>query len=194
MDKNIFLLNLNLDNFYLDPNKIILNKNNFNINTYNFKIFKLIANQEKDKLIILFNSGNNKININFQDDDGDTPLHIAIFMANYDIVKILLDNHANVNITDKWGQTPLHRLYFCLNSNNLFKILQLLINHKCSFDKQDKNGNTILHLSLKQIIKLNSKININLKKFLLKLKLLIPNDITNNENISITDLFNQITI
>ena len=193
MDKNIFLVNLNLDNFYLKPSKIILNKKKSVNPQSNFKIFKLIANQEKEKLVILFNS-NNHFNINFQDDDGDTPLHIAIFMANYDIVKILLDNHANADITDKWGQTPLHRLYFCLNSNKILKILELLINHNCSFDKQDKNGNTVLHLSLKQIIRLNSKINLNVKKFLLKLKILIPNDITNNENISIADLFNQINI
>ena len=192
MDKNI-LLNLNLDNFYINPTKIILNKNNFNLCNSNLKIFKLIANQEKDKLIILFNSKDYNLNINVQDIDGDTPLHIAVFMANYDIIKILLDYNANVDITDKWGQTPLHRLYFCLKSNNILKILQLLINHNCNFNKQDKNGNTILHLSLKQIIRLNSKININVKKFLLKLKLLIPNGITNNENISITDLFNQIT-
>ena len=196
------LVNTSLDNFYDSP-KVFYVYSNLNNNYYqdfhhfNPILFKLIANQDKNKITNLINNkikSNPKIDINMQDNDGDSPLHIAIFLANYDIIKILLDNNANVNLVDKWGQTPIHRLYFCLNNTNLLKILELLINYKCNFHKQDVNGNTILHLTLKQLIKLNIKINNILKKFVLKLKFLIPNNIKNNENITITDLLIQINI
>jgi ankyrin repeat protein len=196
------LVNTSLDNFYDNP-KIFYVYSNLNNKYYqdfhHFDpiLFKLIANQDKKKITNLINNkikSNPKIDINMQDNDGDSPLHIAIFLANYDIIKILLENNANVNLVDKWGQTPIHRLYFCLNNIDLFKILELLINHKCNFNKQDVNGNTILHLTLKQLIKLNIKTNNILKKFILKLKLLIPNNIKNNENITITELLTQINI
>ena len=131
---------------------------------------------------------NNKNNINIQDKDGDTPLHIAVFLCNYEIIKILLDNDANINIKDKYGQTPIHRLYFGIKDDNINKIIKLLEQKNINFSTVDNLGNTVLHITLKQIIKFNTILTIKHKIFINKLKSLIPNDIRNNDNYSITEL------
>ncbi len=43
-----------------------------------------------------------------KDDGGDTPLHLAVFRGNRDLVELLLANHADVNAKDKRGLTPLN--------------------------------------------------------------------------------------
>jgi len=50
---------------------------------------------------------NNGVDLNEQDADGKTPLHIAVMHNNFDIVKQLLDAGANIKIEDKQGQTAL---------------------------------------------------------------------------------------
>ena len=40
-------------------------------------------------------------------DDGSTPLHLAVFICNIDIVKALVTAKANVNAKNKKGETPL---------------------------------------------------------------------------------------
>ena len=45
--------------------------------------------------------------INAQNNDGSTPLHVGIDSKNYMGVNILLDTNANVNIKDNFGCTPL---------------------------------------------------------------------------------------
>jgi ankyrin repeat protein len=58
------------------------------------------------KIIIYLIKGG--ININHQDNDGNTALHIAIKLRqNNEIIKLLLDNGADVNIKNKNGKTPL---------------------------------------------------------------------------------------
>ena len=58
------------------------------------------------KIIIYLIKGG--ININHQDNDGNTALHIAIKVRqNNEIIKLLLDNGADVNIKNKNGKTPL---------------------------------------------------------------------------------------
>jgi len=37
-----------------------------------------------------------------------TPLHMAVFCANKELVMYLLDHHADVNRRDDHGDTPLH--------------------------------------------------------------------------------------
>jgi len=205
---NKIIINTTLDNYYNDPIKIINNNfinndidinNSVNLNNYKFNkkhfnplLFKLIANNQKDKLNLVLKNNQNNLDINIQDKDGDTPLHIAIFLCNLDIIKILIKYGADTKIKDKWGQTPIHRLYFCINDNQILKIIDLLYKNNANFNEIDNFGNTVLHLALKQIIKLEIKLTDNHYKFINKLKSLISNEIKNNEKISIEDLLNMI--
>jgi ankyrin repeat protein len=207
---NKIIINTTLDNYYNDPIKIKIINNNFinndiyiknsvNLDNYKFNkknfnplLFKLIANNQKDKLNLILKNNQNNLDINIQDKDGDTPLHIAIFLCNLDIIKILIKYGADTKIKDKWGQTPVHRLYFCINDNQILKIIDLLYKNNVNFNEIDNFGNTVLHLALKQIIKLEIKLTENHYKFINKLKSLISNEIKNNEKISIEDLLNMI--
>jgi ankyrin repeat protein len=205
---NKIIINTTLDNYYNDPIKIKIINNNFNdidinnsvnFNNYKFNkqnfnplLFKLIANNKKDKLNLVIKNNQNNLDINIQDKDGDTPLHIAIFLCNLDIIKILIKYGADTKIKDKWGQTPVHRLYFCINDNQILKIIDLLYKNNANFNEVDNFGNTVLHLALKQIIKLEIKLTENHYKFINKLKSLISIDIKNNEKISIEDLLKMI--
>jgi ankyrin repeat protein len=218
----ISIINMSLEYYYDNPKKIILDKNLLNndltnsidfdiikfINSLNPKIqndikkfdkknfnpllFRLIANNQKDKLKFVLKNNQENLNINIQDKDGDTPLHIAVFLCNLDIIKILINHGANIKIKDKWGQTPIHRLYFGMNDVQTIKIIELFHFNKANFNQKDNFGNTVLHLALKQIIKLEIKLNENHYKFINKLKSLISIDIKNNENISIKDLLEMI--
>lgn len=175
-------------------NPITHNNNNIKFNNKNFNplLFKLIANNQKNKLKFVLKNNEENLNINIQDKDGDTPLHIAVFLCNFDIIKILINHGASIKIKDKWGQTAIHRLYFCMNDVQTIKIIELFHANKANFNQKDNFGNTVLHLALKQIIKLEMKLNNNHYKFINKLKSLISIDIKNNENISIKDLLEMI--
>lgn len=51
-----------------------------------------------------------KVNVNAQDKDGDTPLHIATREENFPCIQILLQAGAQIDIPNKYGVTPL-KLY-----------------------------------------------------------------------------------
>jgi ankyrin repeat protein len=65
--------------------------------------------------------------VNVQDSDGNTPLHIACQFGNVDIVKSLLSVLANTNITNDDKNTALeHAKYYGNNELVSFLSLQLL--------------------------------------------------------------------
>lgn len=161
-------------------------------------IFKLIANNKINEL----KKSIKKYDCNQQDHDGDTPLHIAIFLCNFEAIKILLDNNAKLFIKDKWGQISTHRMCFCLEDNNILKIIEL-INKKQKNDKninlnvfnaQDNLGNTPFHLIIKYLIKNKIKINLTHKKIISKLKNLTDLSIKNYENETIINLLELLII
>ena len=49
-----------------------------------------------------------KINVNYKNKDGKTPLHIACYFRDKKLISILLNKNANPNITDNIGKIPLH--------------------------------------------------------------------------------------
>ena len=59
---------------------------------------------------------------NIQDNNGNTPLHIAVGNDSFEITELLLTNGADPNIQDIGGNTPLHKL-------PNYKIADLLIKH-----------------------------------------------------------------
>lgn len=209
-DKKIINSNSNLNYIIKTLTSIIMNNGeltneqdefvNFNNNCDNIDkliIFKLVVNNNIDKLIKTLD--NNSFDINIQDNDGDTALHIAIFLSNYNACKILIQYDADIYIKDKWGQIPLHRLCFALENKNVVKIIEL-INQKYSnnkdkiFNNVDKFNNTPLHLVIKYILKNKMKLNKNILSVLYTLISLTDIEITNNEGISSKYLLNLLDI
>lgn len=47
------------------------------------------------------------INVDVQDDDGNTPLHFAVALEHPIMIRMLLDNKANIFIKNKKGNTPM---------------------------------------------------------------------------------------
>jgi ankyrin repeat protein len=218
------LINTNIDNYYLNPYKFIYkkdyndvtlnnnihNKNNLDdskkigkidknnkVNDFNPLLFKLVANNNLSQLDNILKINKN-ININEQDKDGDTPLHIAVFLCNIKIVNVFLNYNANILIKDKWGQIPIHRLCFSINDKDILELVNMFLNlNKNIFNEQDNYGNTPLHLILKHIIKNNIILKDNHNILINNIKKIMNTKLKNNDNHSISDLIkiiNKITV
>ena len=95
------------------------------------------------------------IDVNIQDEDGKTPLHIACLRYIYpddtkEVVKALLANaDINVNIQDKWGYTALH--YACevldLHKPNNELVKELLAHPFIDVNLEDQEGKTPLDIA-----------------------------------------------
>ena len=84
----------------------------------------------------------NGFDVNTPDDEGRTCLHIACEFCNHTVCKILLEcKGIDVNAVNKAGQTCLH--IACINGD--LEMFNLLADHGCLIDKQDKNMRTALH-------------------------------------------------
>ena len=97
--------------------------------------------------------------INVQDLNGDTPLHIAcrrLKQQSYygdrktDVVYHLLSKHCNLNIQNNQGELPLHIILqlFMYDDNDTWKELHCFISadKSLSINAQNREGNTPLHL------------------------------------------------
>ncbi|CAC5381079.1 unnamed protein product [Mytilus coruscus] len=102
----------------------------------------------------------NKADVNVQDGNGCTPLHLA---SNITVVKALLDFKANINAVDFFGRSPL----YCACSENHERVLQLLIKHNASVNQKTITGFTPLHFAcqsgsiriVKMLLEKGAKIN-----------------------------------
>lgn len=92
--------------------------------------------------------------LNYQDSEGNCPLHYAVQLVTvdaYDIVKVSLDTGADPNVLNNRKQTPLHLI--CHN-NSLRKydfypqLLNMVLRHGGDPNQQSAAGCTALHLSL----------------------------------------------
>lgn len=100
------------------------------------------------------------INVNLQNIDGKTPLHLVIEKINWNtlpnvswsrekMVDILIEMNANVNAVDKDERTPLH----WAAGYGRKEIVKALINAEANVNAQDKYGKTPLDLSSTEEIK-----------------------------------------
>ena len=80
--------------------------------------------------------------INYPDDDGDSPLIFAIRSNTVDIAECLINLGANVNCADKDGITPL---MWTVREIGDIKLLRLLLAKDVLLDVQDVDGNSALH-------------------------------------------------
>ena len=86
--------------------------------------------------------------INIQDQDGNTPLHLASKIKNIEIIKLLLDHGAIVNIQNISGDTPLH--IACSKGNADIEIIKLLLHNDC-INQKNSRGFTPLFISCKYV-------------------------------------------
>lgn len=78
------------------------------------------------------------INIDEEDDVGQTPLHIACYEDHIDYAKYLILKGANLNKKDRCGQTPLH---YASLKNNLECVKYLILNG-ADVNVDDHDGKT----------------------------------------------------
>lgn len=106
------------------------------INAGHLEVFKfLMAQKDTD--------------VNYQDEDGNTPLHCAIttyeLSEDNSIMFSLLINHPNINlnIQNRKGQTPLH----LMSNSKMLRSMKLMIYKDARLDIKDKKGNTLLDIA-----------------------------------------------
>lgn len=97
------------------------------------------ANTEMVELLIIAGA-----NVNAQNHNLQTALHIAVQLGKIEMVKLLLSFTARTDIKDYRGNTPLHVAAMNLHAD----IVQILLENKVEIDAQDNAGNTALHLVL----------------------------------------------
>ncbi|CAB0030955.1 unnamed protein product [Trichogramma brassicae] len=92
------------------------------------------------------------IQLDAQDNLGNSALHSAIHCGNVDMVEFLLLKGANPNVANNDGMTPLHiiRLKRAVRDHLLMTFLRICdhMQQTLQLDAQDKLGNTPLHLAV----------------------------------------------
>ena len=78
------------------------------------------------------------MNLTYQNENGNTYLHLAVIQQNLRLVQILLDKGIFIDIQNNDGNTALHLAYYV---NNL-KIIKLLIENNIDFGIKNKIGLT----------------------------------------------------
>jgi len=84
------------------------------------------------------------IELNARNNDGETPLAIAVSLSSVDIARVLLENKSEVNVTDNCRETPAH--ISVVNGNA--QLISLLLDHGANFYIPNLNGETAYGLSL----------------------------------------------
>ena len=83
-------------------------------------------------------------NIEAKNENGSTPLHIAVeYSKSTDVLKFLIDGGANIEAKNKYGRTPLHTAAY----KNTTGILKFLIDGGANIEAKDEKGSTPLHIA-----------------------------------------------
>ena len=124
--------------------KSLLNKNNY-ININIFGIAKILIEHENNKNVI----EKKDIEIDFKNKDGYTPLMIASYKGNTDIVKLLLEYNASIDMTNDNNYTAL--IYACIYGRA--DVVKILLEHKSNMyieTKLENNHLTALMIACSQ--------------------------------------------
>jgi ankyrin repeat protein/tRNA A-37 threonylcarbamoyl transferase component Bud32 len=84
--------------------------------------------------------------VSSKDNDGDTPLHLAVLKSHKDVAELLLANKADVNAKSDNGGTPLHIAAYFGDK----EIVQLLLASKADVNAKDNSGATPLHVTAQE--------------------------------------------
>lgn len=137
--------NLNLVEKLASSNTINM-IDNYGWNALHFTAYKenLAGDELQSKIAnILIKSG---INIDQQNNNGFTSLHLAIKNNFQTTTQTLLDNKADITLKDKNGQTPLMHAV----QENAPELVKKIIVFSQNLDTKDNNGWTALHFTLKK--------------------------------------------
>jgi len=77
--------------------------------------------------------------IDIQDDQGDTALHLAV--GHEQVAELLLEKGADINRTDRWGMTALHEAA----RNGHEQVVGLLLKKGADVNAKDQGDGTALH-------------------------------------------------
>ena len=126
---------------------IIYSKENSLINEGLFlSLMEAIKNGNESEIEMLIDA---KIDLNQQNELGETPLHIAVKSGQTQIVKMLINAHADLNIPDSGrNYTPLHWAIIY----QMLDIIDLLLEAKPDLEKQDIYNQTALQLAKNDLI------------------------------------------
>ncbi|CAB0041028.1 unnamed protein product [Trichogramma brassicae] len=92
-----------------------------------------------------------KVQIDAQDESGQTPLHIALFRGRKNVVEVLLNRGAGPNVSNKDGSTALHLICQSNRYDNFVETFFKICDEKhqtVQIDAQDESGQTPLHIAL----------------------------------------------
>ena len=105
----------------------------------------LVCKTESEKSLEIINYliKNTKIDINSKDKNGNTPLLMACYFRNNEIILKLLENGADPNKQNIFGNTPLIISYYFKNE----KVIQELIKKGADKSIQNKYGNNYLSIA-----------------------------------------------
>lgn len=125
----------------------------FQKNYYEQSCFHICCKEGHENLVNYlikeFNNNKNKL-LDDQDDDLNTPLHLACLKQKEEVVRILLENGANVNAINAENSTPLNISCSKINLN----IFELLIQYKSPINilnkvKSNENVELPIHIAAK---------------------------------------------
>lgn len=126
------------------------------------KVDELVILREKQMLEDIKDAIEKKRDLEIQDMEGATALHIAAANAYEEVLEFLLENDADVDVEDKDGWKPIHAAACWGNE----KAIELLVEHGAELDSRTPYGETPLDLcedadTRQFIIDLKSKIKTN---------------------------------
>ena len=89
--------------------------------------------------------------VNAQDRDNKTPLHLASYYGKIEIARMLLDHGANVSAKNALGLTPLHKVSGgpYISSEDSFGVARLLLERCAEVNARDSDGATPLDFAIR---------------------------------------------
>jgi ankyrin repeat protein len=82
------------------------------------------------------------INVNWQSNDGSTPLHYTAWHKQLDIAKKIIEKGGNLNLVDKQGNNPLWYAVFFAKGH--YDLVRLLMKHGADPHNKNKAGRSAL--------------------------------------------------
>ena len=102
--------------------------------------FSAINNNNLNLIKRLIQEG---LDINIQNEDGRSGIHVACEIGNIEALKLLLDSGSDLNLVDNFGTSAL----MAAISNNRLESVIVLLNMGANVNTQRNDGSTALHIT-----------------------------------------------